>query len=111
MAVWLNAVVGKSGWSIFVAYDGAEPAGAAAMYVDGEYAWLGIGAVKAEKRGRGAHSALLARRIAEAKSQGSRWVITETGVPQPSQPAPSYKNILAAAFEVAYQRPNWTPKL
>jgi hypothetical protein len=51
---------------------------------------------------------LLARRIAEANRLGARVAVTETGVPQPGEPAPSYANILAAGFSIAYVRPNWT---
>ena len=70
---------------------------------------LGAGATKPEARKRGAHSALLAGRIEAAYRAGARYVVTETGVPQAGQPAPSYKNILAAGFAVAYVRPNWAP--
>jgi hypothetical protein len=107
MSAWLRQIVGKPGWSCFVgAVDGA-PIAAGAPFVQGDYGWVGIGATKAEARKRGAHSTLLAHRIAEAGRAGARWVVTETGVPQPNQPAPSYENILAAGFEVAYLRPNW----
>ncbi len=83
------------------------PAGAAAMYVHGAFAWLGIGATKPQMRKRGGQSALLARRIADARKFGARQASTETGVPQAGQPAPSYANILKAGFSVAYVRPNW----
>ena len=104
---WLRRIVGRPGWRCFVgAVDGVLIA-AGALFVQGDYGWLGIGATKADARRRGAHSTLLAHRIAEAGRAGARWVVTETGVPQPGRPAPSYKNILAAGFEVAYLRPNW----
>ncbi len=35
------------------------------------------------------------------------FAVTEAGVPQPGEPAPSHRNILAAGFRAAYQRPNW----
>jgi hypothetical protein len=50
---------------------------------------------------------LMASRIADAAKYGAKHAATETGVPQPGQPAPSYANILKAGFEVAYVRPNW----
>src|SRR5262245_30972362 len=33
-------VVGRPGWSCYVAYDGAQPAGAGALFVDDEVGWL-----------------------------------------------------------------------
>jgi hypothetical protein len=108
MASWLSQIVGRPHWHAYVSFDGNEPAGAGALYVDGDMAWLGIGATKPEKRKRGGQSVLLARRVADAAKFGAIYASTETGVPQPGQPAPSYANILKAGFEVAYVRPNWT---
>ncbi len=109
MSQWLREIVGRPGWRCFVGFADGAPAGAGALFVEGEYGWLGIGATVPEARRRGAHSALLARRIEEARRLGARWVVTETGVPQPGQPAPSHSNILNAGFSIAYVRPNWAP--
>ena len=109
IATWLTGLAGRPGWRCFVAFAAGQAVGAGALFVEGEYAWLGIGAVKAEARNRGAHRALLASRIEAARRDGARWAVTETGVPQQGQPAPSYRNMLAAGFEVAYVRPNWAP--
>lgn len=73
----------------------------------GDVGWLGIGGVLPAHRRRGGQAALLAHRIAEAARLGARAVVTETGVPQPGQPAPSYRNIIASGFEVTHVRPNW----
>lgn len=108
MAQWLAQIVGRPHWHAYVSFDGDAPAGAAALYVDGDFAWLGIGATRPEMRRKGGQSALLARRIADAAKYGARLAVTETGVPQEGQPAPSYRNILGAGFDVAYVRPNWT---
>jgi hypothetical protein len=108
MASWLSQLPGRPHWHTYVSFANREPAGAAARYIRGEFAWLGIGATKPEMRKRGGQSALLARRVADAARFGARHATTETGVPQPGQPAPSYTNILRAGFTVAYVRPNWT---
>lgn len=108
MALWLAQIVGRPHWHAYVSFDDEEPAGAAALYVDGDFAWLGIGATRPEMRRKGGQTALLARRIADAAKYGARHAVTETGVPQEGQPAPSYRNILASGFGVAYVRPNWT---
>jgi hypothetical protein len=108
MAAWLSQIVGRPHWHTYVAFDGDTPAGAGALYVDGDFAWLGIGATRPEMRKKGGQSGLLARRIADAAKYGARHAVTETGVPQQGQPAPSYKNILGSGFSIAYVRPNWT---
>lgn len=109
MAEWLAAIVGQPGWHAYVSYDSATPVGAGALYVDGDFAWCGIGSTISGARKRGGQSAMLARRIADAATFGAKFVVTETGVPQPGAPAPSYKNILASGFDLAYVRPNWAP--
>src|SRR5439155_18904917 len=72
-------VVGRPGWSCYVAYDGDAPAGAGTLYLYERIGWLGFGATLPQFRGRGAQSALLAARIEEARRQGCSAVTTETG--------------------------------
>jgi hypothetical protein len=50
MAAWLSRIVGRPHWHAYVSFDGTTPAGAGALYVKGNFAWLGIGATKAEFR-------------------------------------------------------------
>jgi len=108
MAEWLARLVGREHWHAYVSFSGETPVGAAAAYVRGDFAWLGIGATRPEMRKQGSQSALLARRIADAAKWGASHATTETGVPQPGQPAPSHSNVLKAGFSVSYVRPNWT---
>lgn len=108
MASWLSQIVERPQWHAYVSFSEGVPAGAAALYVDGDYAWAGIGSTIPAMRKRGGQSAMLATRIADAARFGAKYIVTETGVPQPGQPAPSYTNIRKAGFEVAYERPNWT---
>jgi hypothetical protein len=105
---WLAAIVGRAGWHAYVARDGDKVVGGAAIYVAGERAWLGIGAVQAEARRRGGQSALLARRVADGLARGVRLFATETGKPLPGEPHPSFPNIQRAGFAIAYERANWT---
>jgi GNAT superfamily N-acetyltransferase len=100
-------VVGRPGWSCYVAYDGGQPAGAGALYVDGGVGWLGLGATLPEYRGRGAQSAILAARIEDARRQGCATVVTETGELADDRPSSSYRNILRAGFREAGVRPNY----
>jgi GNAT superfamily N-acetyltransferase len=100
-------VVGRPGWSCYVAYDGAAPAGAGALYVHERTGWLGFGATLPQFRGRGAQSAILAARIEDARRQGCRSVATETGALEEGRPSSSYRNILRAGFREAGVRPNY----
>lgn len=100
-------VVGRPGWSCYVAYDGERPAGAGALYVDGGVGWLGFGATLPDFRGRGAQSAILAARIEDARRQGCSTVVTETGEFDGRRPSGSYRNILRAGFREAGVRSNY----
>ena len=106
-AVWLSAIVGRPRWTCFMAFDGETPVATATLFVDGASGWLGVGAALATYRRRGAQSALLAARIAHATVGGVRILTTETGVPHPGEPGPSYGNIQRAGFDIAYLRPNF----
>jgi GNAT superfamily N-acetyltransferase len=103
LALELSTLVGAAGWHCFVAFDGDEPAGGGALYVDGELGWLGIGATRPAYRRRGAQSAILAARIETARTLGVKRLTTETG----EQVEASYRNILRSGFAEAYRRPNW----
>lgn len=107
---WLAALVARPRWHCFLAFDGALPVAAGAVYVDGRGAWLGIGGTLPAHRKLGAQSALLAARITRAAHSGCSWASTETGLPHPGEAGPSYHNIQRAGFAIAYVRPNLTRK-
>ena len=100
-------VVGRPGWSCYVAYDGGEAAGAGALFVHEGVGWLGYAATLPEYRGRGAQSAILAARIEDARQQGCSAVVTETGALADDRPSNSYRNILRAGFREAGVRANY----
>jgi GNAT superfamily N-acetyltransferase len=102
----LAALPGEHGWHCFVAYDEAEPAGAAALYVDGDAGWLGVAGTAPDHRRKGAQGALMAARIRRARELGLRELTTETGERVAGRPDDSYRNILRSGFEEAYLRPN-----
>jgi GNAT superfamily N-acetyltransferase len=89
-------------WEAWLAFAGDEPAAAAALYAEGDGAYLGFAATLPEQRGKGAQSALLAARIRRARELGCRWVSTETGEQRPGKPSGSYRNILRAGFAEQY---------
>lgn len=104
---WLAGLVGRSGWRLYLAFDGPQPVATGAMFVDGKRAWLDFATTDAGYRGRGAQSALLVRRISDARQLGCDLLVVETAEDRPEKPAPSFRNQLRFGFEVAYARPNY----
>jgi GNAT superfamily N-acetyltransferase len=100
-------IVGRPGWSCYVAYEGEEPAGAGALFVHEDVGWLGFGATLPAFRGRGAQSVILAARIEDARQQRCSLVVTETGELRADRPSSSYRNIVRAGFREAGVRPNY----
>jgi GNAT superfamily N-acetyltransferase len=106
---WFANIAGRPSFEAYLAYNAGQPVAGAAMYVAGEWAWLGFAATLPEFRGRGAQSALLARRISDGIERGVTGFTTETGAPPAGEEHkhPSYRNISRAGFEVAYVRQNF----
>lgn len=108
LAGWIARVAGAPGWTCLLALDGDVAVGAAAVVVDGDAAWFGLGATLAEHRGRGAQGALFAARSRVALDAGARHFVTETGAPADGdRPGPSYRNMLRWGFREAELRPNY----
>jgi GNAT superfamily N-acetyltransferase len=102
------SIVGRPGWSCYVAFDGDAPAGAGALHVHERIGWLGFGATLPRYRGRGAQSAILAARIEEARRLGCAAVTTETGeLEEGRRPSSSYRNIVRAGFREVGVRENY----
>lgn len=100
--------VGRSPWHHYAAYDGDEPVAVAAMFVVGDTAYLGPAVTQPDHRGRGAQSALIARRLHDAAALGATLAVTETAEERPERPVvQSYRNMRRLGFEVAYVRPNY----
>jgi GNAT superfamily N-acetyltransferase len=100
------AIVGVPGWHCYVAFEGDEPAGAAALFAQGGVAWLGMAGTRPAFRRRGSQGALLAARLRKARALGCAVAFTETGERLPDRPSNSYRNILRAGFREHYLRPN-----
>jgi GNAT superfamily N-acetyltransferase len=97
----------ERGWECWLARDGDEPVGAAALFVTDGAAYLGLAATLPEHRGKGAQSALLARRIERAAELGCDLVVTETGELRDDRPSNSYRNLQRAGFLEAGVVANW----
>lgn len=101
------ATIGQPDWYHYLAFDGDIAVGAGGLFVTGDVGWLGFGSTLESHRGRGAQSAIFARRIRDAADRGVKLLITETGEELPDRPNPSYRNMLRAGFRLAYPRQNW----
>jgi GNAT superfamily N-acetyltransferase len=104
---WVAGLVARDGWRLYLAFDGARAVASGALFADGSRAWLDFATTDPEYRGRGAQSALLARRINDAAELGCDLLVVETAEDRPEKPAPSFRNQLRFGFEVAYARPNY----
>jgi len=108
-SAWFGGTLGRPGWRHYLGYDGNDPVSAGALYVSDNIGWLGFGATLPDHRGRGGQSAIMARRIRDAAQLGCAYVHTETAAETPDKPNPSYRNMIATGFDLAYLRPNYTP--
>ncbi len=70
--------------------------------------YLGPAVTLESHRGRGAQSALIARRLREAAALGVDLVTVETAAETDERPVvQSYRNLRRLGFEEAYRRPNY----
>jgi len=107
---WIAGLAGRERWHLFMSFDGDEPAGTGALFVDKDCAWTDFGATAPKFRQRGSQAALLAARINHAAELGCRRLYTCTGEEVPGDPQHSYKNILKAGFREAYIKENYAPR-
>ena len=104
---WIAAIVGRKNWRHYMGFDGSEPVGTASLFVRGEWASLGFAATLPRARGRGVQSALIVRRINDARAMGCQWLSVETAEDKPDKPAPSFHNVTRLGFRIAYFRDNY----
>lgn len=106
---WLALLPTRDRWHVFVAFDGDQPAGTGALFIDGDTAWTDFGATAPAFRQRGAQSALLAARVQFALDHGCKQIFTCTGEAVPGDPQHSYSNIMRCGFKETYVRANYAP--
>lgn len=106
---WVARLPGRPGWHCYIARNRAdgEAVATGALYVEDGIGWFGLATTLREQKGRGAQGAILAARIGRAREVGCTEIVTETRVPGPDGPGPSYRNLLRAGFVPTYVRPNW----
>jgi hypothetical protein len=81
VAAWLAALVGQTGVTAYLAYEGETAIGGAALFVSGARARLFFAFTLPEFRRCGAQSALLAQRVADGRAAGATVFCVETLVP------------------------------
>lgn len=119
---WFQELAGRDRWRLYVALDGDTPVAAAASFLWSAESEQGAGGAGSfvlaqlnfagtleSHRGRGAQSALAARRIADVRALGAEWIVTETDEELPDRPNPSYRNMVRLGLPVRYVRANWGP--
>lgn len=101
----------RPGWHHYLAKDNGKPVAAASLFTWGRYASLAIAGTAPHARGKGAQSALIARRINDALDADCEYVIVETSEDKPDKPSASNRNMKRFGFETAYLRPNYVYQL
>jgi hypothetical protein len=92
---------------LFAAWDGDLMVAGASVFIWQDVAVLNSSSTSAGHRNRGAQSALIAIRAAAAADAGCRWLVTQTGRPEPGTVNPSLNNMIRAGLAPLYARPVW----
>jgi len=104
-AIWMRALHGRRGWTLYGAFEGEVAVGGGALYVDGTRAWLGMGSMLASHRRLGGQSTLMRMRMNDATDAGVHWMATETGETSEA-PNPSLLNMRRCGFHQVSSRRN-----
>jgi GNAT superfamily N-acetyltransferase len=105
-----SGLVGRAHWRSYAVYDQKIPIACAAMFTEGEVSWRGIAATLPDYRGRGAHSALVARMTQDALAAGSLLIMAQTYRTTPVRAAPSERNLMRAGFSLSHVRPQYVKR-
>jgi len=101
----LVSTIGWPGWHHYLAHDEAgRPIAGATMFASDGGAWFGSCGTSADARNRGAQTALLHARLADARRLGCSWATAETVPDTAEHPNPSYRNMSRCGMRVAYLR-------
>jgi hypothetical protein len=92
--------LGKPGFRHFIAWDGARPIACAALVTFGDIGYLTYAGTIETVRGRGAQSALIAHRVAAAREQGCKHIVSQTL----TMLEHSFSNLRRAGFREIYEQ-------
>jgi GNAT superfamily N-acetyltransferase len=93
----------QPGWSLYVARIDGRPAGAATLYIHGDVGYLADAATDPAFRRRGLHTALLGRRLQEARKAGADVVFSGAEFH-----SGSYRNMERIGMRLVFPRAIWT---
>jgi GNAT superfamily N-acetyltransferase len=91
---------GRDGFFHYMAFDGSRPVAIAALCSFEDIGYLMAATTAESDRKRGAHRALIAKRVEQAERLGCAVLVSETL----SMLAHSYRNLQRAGFEEAYEK-------
>jgi hypothetical protein len=106
-ALWIQNMAATTKWTLIAALDGARIVGGGLLFIENQLAWLGMGGVIPEVRGRHAHRAIMTHRIDLAIERGCTHIVTETGEPINDEPNPSLRNMYRCGFTRVCARLNY----
>jgi GNAT superfamily N-acetyltransferase len=96
--------LGRPGWSLYLARHGGMPAAAASFFMHGGAAYLADACTDPAFRRHGLHTALLRRRIADARQAGADLVFSGAEFL-----SGSYRNMQRIGMQLMFVRAIWTP--
>lgn len=106
LAPWFERLAAYPNWRAVAAVDRGKIVGGGLLHLQDRFAWLGVGGVRAEARGRRVHRALMALRIRLAIEASRTRITTETGEPAGDEPNPSLRNMTTCGFTKVFTRLN-----
>ena len=107
MKYWFANLAGRKCWKTYLAFDNDNPVATASLFVKDDCGWLSFASTLPDYRGKGAQSALIARRIQDAAELGCKVLTVETAEDNEEKRSQSLQNIQKMGFEVAFIRPNF----
>lgn len=106
---WFSALAGRPNWHTYLAFDKGRAVAAAAMFIKGRLAWMGVDTTLDGAKSRGAQRSLIARRLSDGIVAGVLGFTAETANPptEDGDGYPSFRNYRKAGFSLAYVRQNY----
>ena len=96
--------IGRAGWTILGAFDGATLVATGGLYWEDNHAYLCFGATRCDYRGRGLQKALISERIKEAGRRQASFLSVSVASGASGVGDPSLRNLHQAGFRVAFER-------
>lgn len=102
-----KAMVGRSPFHAFAAWDGSQLVAVSVLYVRKSIGYLGFSATLPSHRRLGAQTGLFVARVECAAELGCRWLFTEAAQPADGERSQALENMLRVCFKPQYIRTSW----